>query len=104
MQNIIAKILNSSWMLYYLEIVSNLDERQIWILIIITLLLTALLIYRWMGAGIFWVFLFIVMITYLIYKADLFSFYEKQNKEYEGRMEAIQVEIDRSQPERNEGK
>jgi hypothetical protein len=98
MQNIINKILESNWGIRYLHMVSSLNETQIWILIIVTFLLIALLIYRWMGAGVFWVFLFVVMISYLIYKANLFDFYEKQNEEFDDRMKAIQVEIDSSKP------
>ncbi len=98
MQNIINKILESSFGLRCLELASSLDETQILILIIITLLLTALLIYRWMGAGVFFVFLFVVMIVYLVYRANIFTFYEKQNKDFNNRMKAVQIEIDSSKP------
>ena len=99
MQNIINKILESDLISSYVNMASSLDETQVRILIIVTLLLIALIIYRWMGAGVFFVFLFIIMISFLIYKANIFSFYEQQNEEFEDRMKAIQIEIDSSEPE-----
>ncbi len=98
MQNIINKILDSGLVVRFVQFASSLDETQIQILIIITLLLIALLVYRWMGAGVFFVFLFVIMISYLIYRANLFAFYETQNEEFDGRMKAIQAEIDGSKP------
>jgi len=96
MQDIINKILEFHLVLRYIEIVSSLDKTQIWILIIITIVLVSYLVYRLMGVGMFFVFLFIVMISYIIYKANLFSFYEKQNEEFDARMHAVQVELDKS--------
>lgn len=102
MQNIINKILESNLGARYLDFVASLDETQIRILIIITVLLVALLIYRWMGAETFWLFLFVIMLSYLIYKSNLSAFYKKNNEEYESRMKAIQTEMDGSEPKTND--
>lgn len=99
MQNIINKLFNFRLFEIYAEMTSSLSETQIWILIIVTLLLVSLLIYRWMGAGVFFVFLFVLMIVYLVYRANIVDFYETQNEEFDSRMKAIQVEIDSSKPE-----
>jgi len=95
MQEILHKILTTQLIVSYLQIVYDLSVFQIKLLIMITVVLIAWLIYRRLGAGIFFVFLFVVMISYLIYRADLFSFYEKENSEFNARMERVEVELNK---------
>jgi len=94
-QEFLSKVLNSHFLISYLKFVYALNNFQIKLLIAITILLIAWLIYRRLGAGIFFVFLFVVMISYLIYKADLFSFYEKENSEYNARMQQVEIELNK---------
>lgn len=79
----------------YLEIVSNLSQVQIEIIIIITLMLFTFIVYRFFGAAIFWVFLFVLFIGYIIYRANIGDFYKERNAIYDQRMQEIQAELDK---------
>lgn len=79
----------------YLGWVNSLDALEIRLILAVVFLLAAFIIYRRLGASIFWVFLFIGFIAYLVYNAHIGQVYQQRNAEHDQRMELIQQEIDR---------
>ena len=79
----------------FLNYVHSLDEFEVWVIIILIAVLVALLVYRWLGASIFWVLLFVYLIVYVVYSANIKNAYEEKNKEFDSRMKSVQEEIDK---------
>ena len=79
----------------FLNYVYSLDKFEVWIIVILIAGFAALLIYRWFGASIFWVLLFVYLISYVVYSANIKNVYEEKNKEFDNRMKSAQEEIDK---------
>ena len=84
MQNIISEFLNFT---------SNLGETEIIILVVITVILTFYIVYRWFGvyavAGLFLIYLFI----YILYEVDVFNIYKERGSDIEHREQMLEAEL-----------
>lgn len=92
---IVDKLAEYEFGVLFLNYVYSLDEFQIWIIIILIAMLVALLVYRRLGANIFWVLLFAYLIAYVVYSANIKDVYDEKNKKFDNRMKSIQEEIDK---------
>lgn len=73
----------------------SLKELEIWIIVILLAALVAFLVYKRFGASIFGVLLFIYLIVYVVYSANITDVCEEKNKEFDNRMKSVQEEIDK---------
>ncbi|HAM88794.1 MAG: hypothetical protein US83_C0006G0031 [Candidatus Falkowbacteria bacterium GW2011_GWC2_38_22] len=94
---LIDKISAYPWVVKVLFYIYSLNSEEIWIIIIITALLFAILVYRLWGATLMWVLMFLYMISYVLYSANIFGYYKDNNKSNEIRMNQIQNEINKTE-------
>ena len=92
---IVDKLAEYEFGVLFLNYVYSLDKFEVWIIIALIAALVALLIYRWLGASIFWVLLFVYLIAYIVYSANIKDTYEEQNKKFDNRMKDVQEEINK---------
>lgn len=94
---LIDKISDYPWAVKVLFFIYSLNSGEIWIIIIITALLFAFLVYRLWGATIMWVLLFVYLISYVLYSVNIFGYYKNNNTSNEMRMDQIQNEINKTE-------
>ena len=92
---IVDKLAEYEFGVLFLNYVYSLDKFEVWIIIALIAALVALLVYRWFGASIFWVLLFVYLIAYIVYSANIKDTYEEQNREFNSRMRDVQEEINK---------
>jgi hypothetical protein len=93
--SIIDRIAGQAWVENLLSYLYSLSDTEIRLIIILIALLFAFLVYRVFGAGIFWVLLFMYMIAYIVYRANISDKIEERDSAYDARMQNVQKEIDR---------
>lgn len=79
----------------YLELAAGLDHSQINLLILITLTLILFIVYRKLGASIFWVVVFVFFLGYIVYRANLGAVYQERSELEEIRSRQIQEELEK---------
>ena len=92
---IVDKLAEYEFGVLFLNYVYFLDQSKIWMIAIVVAGLFAWLVYKRLGASIFWVLLFVYLISYIVYSANIKDTYEKQNKEFNSRMKSAQEEINK---------
>lgn len=80
-----------------LSYIYTLNSQDVWIIIIITAVLFAFLVYRLWGGTLMFVILFVYLIAYTLYSFNIFGFYNENNKSNEIHMNQIQKEIDKTE-------
>jgi len=92
---IVDKLAEYEFGVLFLDYAYSLDKFEIWIIIVLIAALVALFVYKRLGANIFWVLLFVYLIAYVVYSANIKDVYEEKNKKFDDRMKSIQEEIDK---------
>ena len=92
---IVDKLAEYEFGVLFLNYIYSLSKTEIWIIIILIAALVAWLVYKRLGASIFWVLLFVYLLVYVVYSAHIDNVYKEKNKEFNSRMKSVQEEIDK---------
>ena len=104
MQNIINKILNSELLAKalnsellsgVLDYIYGLSSTEVTILVVITVILTLIMAYHWLGVYFMFGLMLIYLFVYILYEVDVFDVYEEQSSIIDRRERLLEIELEK---------